>query len=318
MRISVAGAASFIGFHVSKKLLESGHEVFGYDCINDYNDPKNRHLRLNILKEYDNFSLIRVFLEDADQLSRNYNQFGPDHIAQLVARAGVRYSVEKSSAYITTYLAGFQCLVELVKFSKPINMEYALSSSVYGGIKEHRFIETMGVNQPISLCTGTKLSNDLGIKSYGHLFGIHTAGLRFFVAYGPYMRLDMALLLFAKARMNDRPQNIFDNGEMYRTFTYIDDIASGVIVALNKPRIGQIYNLGCGAKEKLMDYVNEFEMALAKKLSIILCQWRSMKLLPPVVIFLTLNQLLGYDPLKNTSTGVKLFADWYLNLSTIG
>ena len=255
MKVLVTGAAGFIGFHTSRRLLDAGHQVMGFDSVNDYYDPHFKDLRLAVLRDYKGFTFTKGLLEDHAALTAAWKYFSPTHVIHLAAQAGVRYSIENPMAYVNSNLIGFQNVIELVRHTKPAHFVYASSSSVYGGNKELPFSELQDVSNPISLYAATKLSNELVAKSYANLFSMPCTGLRFFTVYGPYGRPDMAMFKFADAMRAGRPLPVFNSGKMVRDFTYIDDIVSGILGALGRIEKGQIYNLGRGNRELLLDMI---------------------------------------------------------------
>ena len=236
MTIFITGAAGFIGFHLSKRLIKNGNKVIGIDNLNNYYDPKLKEARLQILKNYDNlFTFERINLEDKDALKEIFLRYKPEIIVNLAAQAGVRYSLQNPYAYIDSNIVGFVNLLEECRTNNIKHLVYASSSSVYGGNKQMPFIESQNVDHPISLYAASKKANELMAHSYSHLFNIPTTGLRFFTVYGPWGRPDMALFLFTKNIINNEPIKIFNNGEMTRDFTYIDDIVESITRVIQKP-----------------------------------------------------------------------------------
>ncbi|MCK5772493.1 MAG: SDR family NAD(P)-dependent oxidoreductase, partial [Thermoplasmata archaeon] len=244
--IMVTGAAGFIGFHLSKRLLNEGHEVIGYDNLNEYYDVSLKRARLKILKEFSDFKLYKYDLESKDDLDLVLRENNIDKICNLAAQAGVRYSLENPDSYIQSNIVGFMNILEACRRHDIGHLVYASSSSVYGGNTKIPFSVKDIVDMPISLYASTKKSNELMAHVYSHLFGINMTGLRFFTVYGPYGRPDMALFKFTKSIMNDHPIDVYNNGDMKRDFTYIDDIVDGVVSSLFVDGLDQyeVFNLG--------------------------------------------------------------------------
>jgi UDP-glucuronate 4-epimerase len=297
MRVFVTGAAGFIGYHSSRKLLDAGHDVFGFDNLNDYYSPAFKHARLDILARYDRFSFARGDIGDEAALTKAWKGFMPDTVLHLAAQAGVRYSLENPRTYIHSNLVGFQNVIELARETRPNNLVYASSSSVYGGNERLPFRETDDVSKPISLYAASKISNELVARTYGHLFKLPTTGLRFFTVYGPYGRPDMALFKFAKAIRAGEPIDVYNNGKMVRDFTYI----------------GQVYNLGRGQQVDLLRMIEVLEERLGKKST------RHMLPMQAGDVEATLSDVskarteLGYDPKVTIEEGVSRFVDWFLS-----
>ena len=296
MKILVTGTAGFIGYHLAKKLLELGHEVIGYDNINDYYDVSLKYARLNELgikqeevKEnllvqsstYAKHKFIKSNLENAEVMNKLFEDEKFDAVCNLAAQAGVRYSIENPHAYIQSNVVGFMNILEACRNYNVKNLSYASSSSVYGLNKSQPFKTTDMTDTPISLYAATKKSNELMAHTYNHLYGIQTTGLRFFTVYGPWGRPDMAPMLFADAISNDRPIKVFNNGEMNRDFTYIDDIVDGIIKVIDsqlncntpvsKEKVGcnpsdfNVYNIGNNSPISLMEFIETIENSIGKK-----------------------------------------------------
>ena len=229
MTILVTGAAGFIGFHLSKRLLEEGNVVLGFDNLNPYYDPALKRARIALLEATSesaqgSFRLIEADLEDRDSVEEAFAEYKPQRVVNLAAQAGVRYSIENPAAYIQANLVGFGHILEACRHHNVEHLVYASSSSVYGGNTRMPFSELHGVDHPVSLYAASKKANELMAHTYSHLYGLPTTGLRFFTVYGPWGRPDMALFLFTKAMLEGKPIKVFNNGEMLRDFTYIDDI----------------------------------------------------------------------------------------------
>ncbi|MBC2840337.1 NAD-dependent epimerase [Robiginitalea sp. SC105] len=335
MKILVTGAAGFIGFYVSKALLERGHQVVGLDNINDYYDPDLKFARLDELgidrddaenfgmhcssATFEAFNFIRLNLEDRENLRQLFKDTQFDVVCHLAAQAGVRYSLENPEAYIDSNIVGFLNILENCRHFGIKHLVYASSSSVYGTNSKVPFETTDRVDHPISLYAASKKSNELMAFTYSHLYGFPTTGLRFFTVYGPWGRPDMALFLFTDAIVNDRPIKVFNHGKMERDFTYIDDITEGVVRVVETP-FGKrqekadryrVYNIGNNRSEKLLDFIQAIENSLGKKAS------RQMLPMQPGDVERTwadVNDLIrDYDYRPNTpiKEGVERFVSWY-------
>ena len=284
MKILVTGAAGFIGFHTCLKLVKQGHKVYGIDNINDYYDPKLKFDRLNELgfkeaetklfktevqsAKFNSLRFSRIDLVDHESVDNLFKQEQFEVVCNLAAQAGVRYSIENPKAYIDSNIAGFLNILEGCRNHKVKHLVYASSSSVYGENKKVPFETTDNVDQPISLYAATKKSNELMAHTYGHLYDFKTTGLRFFTVYGPWGRPDMAYYLFTEAISKDQPIKVFNNGEMERDFTYIDDIVNGVTKIIEKNIDSRehykIYNIGNNKTESLQDFIMTIEEAIGK------------------------------------------------------
>ncbi|SVD43355.1 uncharacterized protein METZ01_LOCUS396209, partial [marine metagenome] len=233
--ILITGAAGFIGFHLAQKLLETGYDVIGYDNVNDYYDPSLKEARLGILNGYKKFIFCRKDLLDEAALAAVFKNHNPELVIHLAAQAGVRYSLVNPKAYINSNSTGFFNILEACRNHKVEHFVYASSSSVYGLNEEMPFSTKHNVDHPVSLYGATKRANELVAHTYSHLYGLPTTGLRFFTVYGPWGRPDMALFLFTKAILAGESIEVFNNGEMKRDFTYIDDIINGLLSLLDSP-----------------------------------------------------------------------------------
>ena len=333
MKILVTGAAGFIGFHICLKLVTLGHEVYGIDNINDYYDPKLKFHRLNELgfieaesklfknevqsAKFNSLRFSRMDLVDVESIDNLFKQEQFDVVCNLAAQAGVRYSIENPKAYIDSNISGFLNILEGCRNHKVKHLVYASSSSVYGENKKVPFETTDNVDHPISLYAATKKSNELMAHTYGHLYDFKTTGLRFFTVYGPWGRPDMAYYLFADAIANDQPIKIFNNGQMERDFTYIDDIVIRVTKIIEKNIDSrehyQIYNIGNNKSESLQCFITTIEQAIGKEAIKEMYPMQQGDVYKTWADTSKIDSLVG--GLKKTSIekGIKHFIDWYLD-----
>ncbi|MCP9199887.1 NAD-dependent epimerase [Gramella sp. GC03-9] len=331
MKILVTGAAGFIGFHLSRLLVESGHTVVGLDNINDYYDPQLKYDRLNELgiskedagkfneicsgSKFENFEFIRLNLEDRESLPELFKRFHFEKVVNLAAQAGVRYSIENPDAYIDSNLVGFANLLECCRQHKVKQLIYASSSSVYGQNKKVPFSTEDNVDHPISLYAATKKSNELMAYTYSHLYGFATTGLRFFTVYGPWGRPDMAMFLFTDAIIKGKPIKVFNNGDQERDFTFIDDIVKGVakIVDKRENKGHSLYNIGNSQPVNLLGFIEEIEQKLgisAKKEMLPMQPGDVQRTWADVE---SLKKDFAYKPDTTISKGVEAFVNWYKN-----
>lgn len=349
MKILITGTAGFIGFHLAEYLIKRGDEVVGLDSINDYYDQNVKYGRLkesgildsledgkNISynelmasKKYKNYKFIKLNLEDKDNLFKLFDGQKVDAVCNLAAQAGVRYSLTNPDAYINSNIVGFMNILESCRHFEVKNLSYASSSSVYGLNKELPFSTAHNVDHPISLYAASKKSNELMAHTYSHLFGIATTGLRFFTVYGPWGRPDMALFLFVKAALENRPIDVFNNGEMLRDFTYIDDIVEGVVRVIDNPAKShpdfngndasissapyKVYNIGNNAPVKLMDFITAIENKLGKSIEKNYMPIQAGDVPATYADVSDLVQDLKYKPNTPIQDGVNRFVDWYLD-----
>lgn len=311
MRVLLTGSAGFIGFHTAKALLARGDRVFGYDNINGYYDPAFKRARLEVLAREPGFTFTKGDLADERTLKEAFAQSQPDCVVNLAAQAGVRYSLENPMAYIQSNVVGFQNLIDLVRAHRPANFVYASSSSVYGGNKVLPFSETQEVSNPISLYAATKLSNELVAKTYGNLFEIPSTGLRFFTVYGPMGRPDMAMFKFADLMVKGRRIPVFNHGKMIRDFTYIDDIVAGIAACVDRPEINQIYNLGKGSPDNLLDMIRLLEENLGMKAETEMMPMQAGDVEATLADISRAKARLGYQPKTDLAHGIAEFAKWY-------
>ena len=333
MKILVTGAAGFIGFHTCLKLVSQGHEVYGIDNINDYYDPKLKFDRLNELgfneaesklfknevqsAKFNSLRFSRIDLVDHESIDNISKQEQFEVVCNLAAQAGVRYSIENPKAYIDSNISGFLNILEGCRNYKVKHLVYASSSSVYGQNKKVPFETTDNVDHPISLYAATKKSNELMAHTYGHLYGFKTTGLRFFTVYGPWGRPDMAYYLFTEAISKDQPIKVFNNGEMERDFTYIDDIVNGVTKIIEKNIDARehykIYNIGNNKTESLQDFIATIENAMGKKAIKEMYPMQQGDVPKTFADIKDINTDYAYVPSTKIKIGIEKFISWYNN-----
>ena len=336
MNILITGTAGFIGFHLVSKLIKTGHNITGLDNINDYYDVGLKYDRLNehgirrekiehsklIQSEHiENYQFIQTSLEDKEQLTKLFDKEKFDVVCNLAAQAGVRYSIENPDAYIQSNIVGFLNILECCRHYKITHLLYASSSSVYGENKKVPFETTDNVDHPISLYAATKKSNELMAHTYSHLFKIPTTGMRFFTVYGPWGRPDMAPMLFADAIVKDKPIKVFNNGNMSRDFTYIDDIVAGIDILLQNPPIEvdnkpayKISNIGNGNPQSLGDFISALEKEFGKIANKILLPMQAGDV-PQTWADVSNLEKLGYKSTVDINYGVARFVDWFKKYS---
>ena len=312
-RVLVTGAAGFIGYHLCKSLLDDGFNVLGIDNVNDYYDPKLKQARLDQLNPFNNFKFDKIDIADRESLTKAFTDFKPNKVVNLAAQAGVRYSIENPYAYMDANLVGFLNIIELCRHNDVEGLIYASSSSVYGGNTKTPSSTEDRVDNPISLYAASKKSNELIANSYSHLYGLHTTGLRYFTVYGPWGRPDMAMFIFAKKILAGEPIPVFNNGEMRRDFTYIDDIISGTRAAIDKNYKCEIFNLGNHKSEQLMDMIALLEQKLGKKAEINFLPMQPGDIRESFADIKLSNTKLGYKPRTSLIKGISRFIKWYQN-----
>lgn len=338
MKTLVTGAAGFIGSKICQLLAEKGDDVVGLDNINDYYDTRLKAGRLRELgiasDEYANLPwgemsqssslptlrFVRMGIEDKESLDHLFETEHFDRVVNLAAQAGVRYSITNPYAYLTSNMVGFLNILECCRHHPVLHLLYASSSSVYGLNSKAPFSEDDKVDAPVSLYAASKKSNELMAHSYSKLYGIPTTGLRYFTVYGPWGRPDMAPMLFTRAITSGESINVFNNGDMVRDFTYIDDIANGTVLCLEQPPVAdqcpngvpaKVFNIGCSHPVKLLDFIHEIEEALGMKAQML------MKPMQPGDVYMTnadttrLEQEIGYKPKVRLHEGIRKFIDWY-------
>ena len=324
----ITGAAGFIGCFLSKRLLEQGCKVIGIDNLNDYYDVNLKEDRLKLLMPFNSFTFIKEDISNKETVLKIFEEYKPDIVVNLAAQAGVRYSIENPDVYIQSNIIGFYNILEACRHNPVDHLVYASSSSVYGANKKVPFEETDFVDTPVSLYASTKKSNELMAHTYSHLYNIPATGLRFFTVYGPMGRPDMAYFGFANKYFNGEPIRIFNNGDfendLYRDFTYIDDIVEGIVRLLCNPPQGEgvkhnVFNIGNNNPEKLMVFIHTLEKALSNalgrkvefdkiyepmKAGDVPATYASTKLLQEAV---------GFKPQTPIEEGLQKFADWYVD-----
>ena len=327
--ILITGAAGFIGFHLARRLLEKGEKVFGIDNLNDYYDPGLKQSRLKILEGYSNFRFKKLDLEDKEGIDELFSAESFNCVVNLAAQAGVRYSLVNPYAYLDSNLHGFLNILEACRHSKVAHLIYASSSSVYGKNTKMPFSVHHNVDHPVSLYAATKKSNELMAHTYSHLFNLPTTGLRFFTVYGPYGRPDMALFLFTKAILEDKPIDVYNNGEMMRDFTYVDDIVSGIenlvpIIPSPDPNWDseypdsasstapyRLYNIGNNNPVKLLDFIEAIEEAVGKQAKKNFLPIQPGDVPATYADVQDLVNVAGFKPDTSIKKGVKKFVNWY-------
>lgn len=323
----ITGAAGFIGYFLSKKLLEEGCKVIGIDNINDYYDVNLKYTRLENLKPFEKFTFLKGDMSDKETVTKLFEEHKPNVVVNLAAQAGVRYSIENPDVYIQSNIIGFYNILEACRHNPVDHLVYASSSSVYGANKKVPFSETDFVDNPFSLYAATKKSNELMAYTYSHLYKIPATGLRFFTVYGPMGRPDMAYFGFANKYFAGEPITIFNNGDfehdLYRDFTYIDDIVEGIQRLLSNPPVEdngaahRVFNIGNNNPEKLMVFINTLEKCLSKTLGREVLFEKKYEPMKPGDVPATyastelLQQAVGFKPETTIEEGLQKFADWY-------
>lgn len=342
-KILITGTAGFIGFHLAERLLNRGDTVVGLDVINDYYDLRVKYGRLEKhgitgkagegkLEQstvYKNYRFVKMDLADKEGLLTLFKNENFDAVVNLAAQAGVRYSLTNPDVYISSNIQGFLNVLEAARHGGTGHLVYASSSSVYGMNDSLPFSVHDNVDHPVSLYAASKKANELMAHTYSHLFGIPTTGLRFFTVYGPWGRPDMALFLFTKAIIEDKPIQVFNHGNMRRDFTYIDDIVEGITRVIDNPAKPnpqfdkvhpdpgtssapyRVYNIGNSAPVRLLDFIEEIEMELGKKAEKIMMDIQPGDVPASHADVDDLIQDLGYKPATSTKDGIKAFLKWY-------
>ena len=329
MKIIVTGSSGFIGFHVSKKLLGSGNKVHGIDSMNNYYDVNLKKARLAILTKYKNFSFSKAKIENSKDLDKAFKKFKPAVVIHLAAQAGVRYSIEKPRVYLDSNIIGTYNIIEIAKRLNVKHLIMASSSSVYGANKRIPFKEVDKTETQMSVYAATKKSNESMAHAYSNIWRIPITMVRFFTVYGPWGRPDMALFKFTRGILNNKKIDVYNNGKMYRDFTYIDDIVNGINLLISKvpstKQLGKykndslspiapfrILNIGNTKKVLLLDFIKEIEKVLGKKAKKNYMPLQKGDVKQTLSNTNLLKKITNYNPKTNFKTGIKSFLDWYL------
>ena len=345
MKILVTGTAGFIGFHQAKRLIARGDSVIGLDVINDYYDINLKFNRLEDTgikrsleygkltqsSKHKNYQFIQLDLNDKEGMDRLFKEQKFDRVCHLAAQAGVRYSLTNPEAYIESNISGFLNILEACRHNSVGHLAYASSSSVYGANESLPFSTSDNIDHPISLYAASKKSNELMAHVYSHLFKVPTTGLRFFTVYGPWGRPDMALFIFTKAILEDKPIPVFNYGKMLRDFTYVDDIVEGITRVIDNPPKGnsnwngkdpdpstskapfKVYNIGNNAPVRLMSFIEAIEKKLGKTAEKEMLPLQAGDVPETYADVQDLIDDLGYKPSTDIQTGIDNFIDWYLD-----
>ncbi len=329
MKILVTGAAGFIGFHTAQKLLERGDEVVGLDNLNEYYDVRLKLARLEILKRQSGFRFVKLDLADRDGMTRLFAEEKFQRVINLAAQAGVRYSIENPLAYVDSNVVGFANILEGCRHNGVEHLVYASTSSVYGANTKMPFSVHQNVDHPLSFYAATKKANELMAHTYAHLYALPVTGLRFFTVYGPWGRPDMALFLFTRNILAGEPINVFNYGHHRRDFTYIDDIAEGVVRCCDRiatanhawdsdaPDPGssrapyRLYNIGNNQPVELMRYIEVLEQCLGRKAQMNLLPLQQGDVPDTWADIDDLQRDAGYRPATPVDAGIRRFVDWY-------
>lgn len=328
-KILITGVAGFIGSFVGKKLIEDGYNVVGLDNLDDYYDTKLKKYRIRKIIDNQNFTFIEADISNKETMLNIFEEYRPQIVINLAAQAGVRYSIENPDVYIRSNINGFYNILEACRQYPVKHLLFASSSSVYGSNQKVPFEETDFVDNPVSLYAATKKSNELMASTYSHLYNIPTTGLRFFTVYGPMGRPDMAYFKFVEMYFNNQPIHIYNNGDftndMYRDFTYIDDIVSGIVSLIDVPPVKKqnypahtIFNIGNSKPVKLMDFINQLEVALSNSLDRKIEFKKIYEPIKPGDVQATyastdkLYKAINYKPNTSIQVGLQKFTDWYV------
>jgi len=328
MKILITGSSGFIGFHLSKLLLENNHKVHGFDSMNSYYDVKLKNSRLKILRKYKKFTFSKGQLENRKKLDSIFKKFKPNVVIHLAAQAGVRYSIDKPRVYLDSNVTGTFNIIEASHRVKVKHLMMASSSSVYGANESIPFKETDKTETQLSIYAATKKANESMAHSYSNIWKIPITMLRFFTVYGPWGRPDMALFKFTKGILNNKKIDIYNYGKMYRDFTYIDDIVNGIKLLINKaPNINQrkkfkndslspvapfrILNIGNTKKVYLLNFIKQIELELGKKAKRNYMPLQKGDVKETLSNTNLLKKITGYNPKTNYKSGVKKFITWY-------
>jgi UDP-glucuronate 4-epimerase len=334
--ILVTGAAGFIGYYVSRKLLERGEAVLGVDNLNDYYDPALKEARLALLRPFPSFRFNRLDLADRDGVAALFAEHKPKSVIHLAAQAGVRYSLTNPYAYTKSNIDAFLNILEGCRHHETEHLVFASSSSIYGGNTKQPFSEHDNVDHPVSLYAATKKANELMAHTYAHLFAIPTTGLRFFTVYGPWGRPDMAYFSFTRAMLAGEPIPVFNNGNMVRDFTYIDDIVEGVVRVLDRPPKAQpgwdeqhpdpatswapyrVFNIGNNRPVQLLDFIAALERSLGVKAKLEMMPMQPGDVPSTMADVSALEEAVGFRPKTTIDEGIARFVEWYRSYYRVG
>jgi len=329
MAILITGAGGFIGFHLSKRLLEDGYEVVGMDNLNDYYEVGLKESRLDLLQEYYGFTFVQASLEEREAVEKLFSKYTFSRIIHLAAQAGVRYSIENPHVYINSNVVGFLNVLEACRHHEIGHLIFASSSSVYGANRTKPFSVHHNVDHPVSLYAATKKANELMAHTYSSLYGLPVTGLRFFTVYGPWGRPDMAYFSFTRAILEEKPIKVFNYGKMKRDFTYIDDIVEGIVRLIDRvpepdpqwdgerPDPGRsyapyrIYNIGNNQPVELLYFIRVLERALGKEAKKELLPMQPGDVLETFADIDDLEREVGFRPGTGIEEGIGKFVDWY-------
>ncbi|WP_421855056.1 SDR family NAD(P)-dependent oxidoreductase [Oricola sp.] len=315
-RVLVTGVAGFIGMHVAAELMKDGHQVVGVDSLNDYYDVALKQARLEQLEARDGFRFLHMDLADRDAVSTLFAEYRPTAVAHMAAQPGVRYSIDHPHAYLGSNLTAFLNILEGCRHNGTEHLVFASSSSVYGDLNEAPYREDADTEHPISLYAATKIANESMAHAYSHLYGFRTTGLRFFTVYGPWGRPDMAVYLFTRAMFEGRPIRLFNHGDTWRDYTYIDDVAEGVKRVTISSRdeaapLHRIYNIGNHKPERLLDLVQTLEKATGRKAVTELIDAQPGDVYRTCADITALKRDFGFTPSTSIADGLARFVDWY-------
>jgi UDP-glucuronate 4-epimerase len=329
LTILITGSAGFIGFHLSRRLLERGEAVVGLDNLNAYYDPKLKAARLAILEGYAGYRHARLDLEDHQGVVALFAETQPTAVVNLAAQAGVRYSLESPRTYVDSNVVGFLNILEACREHPPAHLLFASTSSIYGNHANMPFSVHDAASHPITLYSATKAANEVMAHAYAHLFGIPATGFRFFTVYGPWGRPDMALFKFTDAILKGQPIDVYGEGKMSRDFTYVDDIVDGLVAALDRPPVAnpgwdaarpdpatsaapwRVLNLAAGRRVTLMRYIEVLEEKLGRKATLNLMPMQPGDVTDTDADTSETHAVLGYQPKVDVEVGVGRFVDWY-------
>lgn len=316
-RILITGSCGFIGMHLANWLLQNEYSVLGIDNMNNYYNPKLKKDRLEKLRFLENFSFVEIDITNKQKLDKVFADYQPHKVVNLAAQAGVRYSLENPHEYIRTNVTGFLNILECCREQNIQGLIYASSSSVYGNNNKQPFSVQDSVNNPISIYGSTKITNELMANSYSHLYNMNTTGLRFFTAYGPWGRPDMALYIFTEKILKNQVINVFNHGQMVRDFTYIDDIINGICSAIKNNFKNELFNLGSNRPEQITHMIRIIEDFLGKKARINFVDMQPGDIQKTLADIEYTTKKLNYNPKTAISVGIPKFIEWYKNYNSI-